>query len=323
MDFGRDGSWAQPGDYIITGKALHAGTNLVFFTVPVAATNIANQITFSRFRFTSTGISVCYGLATEGEVEDYEVGIMDIEEGGVDFGDAPLPYRTLLPNGAQHMIVAGYALGSLIDGEPDGQPDPTAMGDDVINLADEDGVSFLGRLVAGSNATVMVLAGTLGGVLDAWLDLGSDGAFDVVDKIFSGVPLSPGPNILTFLVPTPPSTLGPTFARFRLTSAGIPAPDGPASDGEVEDYLVEIYQPAPTNLMITNIVIQSSNTQAKIEWNAESNLVYELSANTNLMVSNGWAEVGGWVIGPNNWQTNDITADTNKFYRVTAPWTTP
>ena len=36
------------------------------------------------------------------------------------------------------------------------------------------------------------------------------------------------------------ATLGNTFARFRISSTGGLSFDGPASDGEVEDYMIEI-----------------------------------------------------------------------------------
>ena len=38
---------------------------------------------------------------------------------------------------------------------------------------------------------------------------------------------------------------GMTYARFRLSSAGNLGPTGPAADGEVEDYYVEVFSEAP------------------------------------------------------------------------------
>src|SRR5207249_11870054 len=52
----------------------------------------------------------------------------------IDFGDAPdsLVYPTLMIfNGARHRLVPGIYLGTRIDFEPDGQPDPNATGDDL------------------------------------------------------------------------------------------------------------------------------------------------------------------------------------------------
>ncbi len=57
-----------------------------------------------------------------------------------DFGDAPVPYPTLLlDNAASHVIEAGFHLGNLVDEEPDGIPTVNADGD----VPDEDGVTFL------------------------------------------------------------------------------------------------------------------------------------------------------------------------------------
>jgi len=52
-----------------------------------------------------------------------------------------------------------------------------------------------------------------------------------------------GPNTVGFAIPAS-ATLSPTFARFRISSAGGLSPTGTASDGEVEDYQVNI-QPTP------------------------------------------------------------------------------
>ena len=55
-----------------------------------------------------------------------------------DFGDAPDPtYPTLLASGGASHQITGLFLGAAVDGEPDGQPDATATGDD-LNNDDED-----------------------------------------------------------------------------------------------------------------------------------------------------------------------------------------
>jgi hypothetical protein len=161
-----------------------------------------------------------------------------------DFGDAPDPnYPTLLASkGARHIISSTLYLGKHIDGEPDGQPTAAAGGDDVnppTGLDDEDGVSFTSALVPGQNATVNVIA-SAPGLLNAWVDFNIDGDWlDAGEQIFTDVPLVAGANALVFPVP-PNATLGLSYARFRFsTQAGL-APTGPASDGEVEDYTVDI-----------------------------------------------------------------------------------
>ena len=101
------------------------------------------------------------GWAPDGEVEDYEVFI---EEEDRDFGDAPDgPYPTLLANnGAYHTIIPNIFMGALIDPELDGLPDPNALGDDLTNLDDEDGVAFVTPLIPGVGAQVDVVCSVPG-----------------------------------------------------------------------------------------------------------------------------------------------------------------
>src|SRR2546425_687640 len=101
----------------------------------------------------------------------------------LDFGDAPQQYPTLLANnGARHVITPGFFLGSLIDAEPDGQPNATATGDDnnPATADDEDGVQFTSPLIPGQTATVQVTttmpSGTTG-FLDAWIDFNANGSW--------------------------------------------------------------------------------------------------------------------------------------------------
>jgi hypothetical protein len=168
----------------------------------------------------------------------------------LDFGDAPDPrYPTLLAsNGARHTIVPGLFLGRSVDAEPDGQPNVTATGDDV-NGADEDGVVFTSALQPGNVASVEVTASAQG-YLNAWIDFDADGSFaGPGERIFFDEPLKAGDNRLTFFVPAD-AVWGPTYARFRLNSRGVLDHDGPAADGEVEDYRVEIardYEPHATS----------------------------------------------------------------------------
>ena len=168
----------------------------------------------------------------------------------LDFGDAPDPtYPTLLAhNGPRHTIVAGVVLGKAIDSETDGQPNAAATGDDD-SAADEDGVVFTSLLYPGVSAGVDVTASTQG-YLNAWIDFDRDGSFAGADEqIFADETLSPGANALAFAVPDD-AIPGETYARFRFNTRGLLSYDGPAADGEVEDYRVYIstyYAPHPTS----------------------------------------------------------------------------
>jgi hypothetical protein len=104
---------------------------------------------------------------------------------------------------------------------------------------DEDGVTFVSSLSPGGTVTVTVVA-SVAGALDAWIDFGQDSSWaEAGDQIFTSVALSPGSNNLSFTVPAS-AVEGTTYARFRFSTAGGLPYDGPAPDGEVEDYPVEI-----------------------------------------------------------------------------------
>jgi len=75
MDFDGDGDWADPGEQIFADVALAAGVNSLTFPVPAAATS---GTTFSRFRFSSVSGLTFDGLASDGEVEDYQVTIGEV-----------------------------------------------------------------------------------------------------------------------------------------------------------------------------------------------------------------------------------------------------
>lgn len=165
-----------------------------------------------------------------------------------DFGDAPDPtYPTLLiNNGARHTLVGSLFLGFLVDSEPDGQPNAFALGDDANGLDDEDGVVFTSALAPGSIVTMeIVVMASAAPKLNAWIDFNADGDWDDPgEQIFTDQVMAIGPN--TFLVPIPAgATPGLTYARFRLNSLGGLTPMGAASDGEVEDYIVQIDSAAP------------------------------------------------------------------------------
>lgn len=241
IDFNADFDWDDTGERIIETTIVQ-GANDLSFTVPTAA---KTGVTFARFRLSQEGKKGPRGQSAEaGEIEDYRVQIVQQEEER-DFGDAPqTPYPTKLPEGAWHRIVKGFHLGATIDSERDGQPDATATGDDLAPagaVGDEDGVLFAGALVIGQGAAIEVIASARG-LLDAWFDFNADGDWDDSGEyVFIRTTLNAGSNPLTFTVP--PGSIaqpGVTFARFRFSHNGVESYRGPAADGEVEDYLIEL-----------------------------------------------------------------------------------
>ncbi len=156
----------------------------------------------------------------------------------LDWGDAPDPsYPTMADSsGASHTIVDGFHLGANIDAEANGQPSSDAQGDNRQGLYDEDGIFFITPLMPGQQATVEVAA-SADGLLDAWIDFDADGGWgQASDRIFASQPIQSGPNVLQFQVPAGTVLDVDTYARFRFSSGGALRPDGPAADGEVEDY---------------------------------------------------------------------------------------
>lgn len=188
-----------------------------------------------------------------------------------DYGDSPDPdYPTLLASsGAQHVIVPGFFLGAAVDGELDGQSSPLADGDDSNGFPDdEDGVTFTSLLIQGYTADIDVVA-SMPGVLNAWLDFNFDGDWaDVNEQIFTDEPLDAGVNNLTFMVPAT-APLGMTFARFRLNSSGGLSYEGLANDGEVEDYMVEVFdETVPT--MLQSYGADWVNGCVEVSWSLSS-----------------------------------------------------
>nr|NQU91742.1 C10 family peptidase [Bacteroidota bacterium] len=174
-------------------------------------------------------------------------GMYPVVNYAYDFGDAPDPgYPTKLTSfGAQHVVPSQPTifLGSLVDTEPDGQPDVNCVGDDNDLLYppandDEDGV-VIPTLYQGSSATIGVLAFS-SGYLNAWMDFNQDGDWaDPGEQIFTSKLLSNGYNNLSLPVPAS-AWVGWTYARFRYSSVPNLGFTGQAPDGEVEDYFVRI-----------------------------------------------------------------------------------
>ncbi|QDV40253.1 hypothetical protein Enr13x_00590 [Stieleria neptunia] len=160
-------------------------------------------------------------------------------QASMDYGDAPDPsYPTLQSsNGASHVVGGPLYLGSAVDAELDGQPDPAAMGDDQSGSDDDDGVLLPPYLRPGQTADVTVIASVAGGRLNAWVDFNDDGDWsDTGEQIFSDRILNAGPNQLSFFVPHHATGSATTQLRFRVSTQANLSFDGAADDGEVEDY---------------------------------------------------------------------------------------
>ncbi|MBX7072480.1 MAG: NF038122 family metalloprotease [Pirellulales bacterium] len=190
----------------------------------------------------------------------------------IDFGDAPLPYPTLLAdNGARHILVPGLRLGATVTNDRDGKPSLAADADDG-----DDGVVFNGAIVPGKTASITVTA-SAAAKLDAWIDWNGDGDWaDPGEQVFQSRSVISGANSLSFAVPATPLTAA--IARFRLSTAGGLAPTGVAQDGEVEDYRVQI----PPSVAYTMELVNPSNQQA---YGKDASGIYVLPPNAAVQVN--------------------------------------
>lgn len=180
-----------------------------------------------------------------------------------DYGDLPaLMNNTLLTNnGARHLIhlnsngtpAAGQIyLGGVVDADTNGQPSGQATGDDLNGVDDEDGIAAniaTWSQAAGGSVTATVGGGS--GWLVAWVDWNDDGIFSDSEMAFSQA-VATGSQTLNFSVPITTFPASGLRTRFRLFTSQAAAQQvgiamggtneaaadiGPASNGEVEDYI--------------------------------------------------------------------------------------
>ena len=266
VDMNDDGEFG-PGEHILFSEPVTNGPNTLTSDPTVTPLPPGARLGYSRFRISTSGGLIPFGIAADGEVEDYFLF-------GLDFGDAPdadhpdfpeIPagYPTTLPqDGARHVASSIMKLGEEIDADPRGLPDLDALGDDEENIADEDGIVFdVGFVVTavipnfdlpggfqtrygipvGQTAGVIPLP-SMSGMISAWIDWNRDGDWeDDGEQIITDVQIAPeaDPDPILFQVPSDAS-IGATFARFRFSRFGGLGFTGPAIDGEVEDYIIDL-----------------------------------------------------------------------------------
>jgi len=173
--------------------------------------------------------------------------ITSTENASIDFGDAPESYGTFLAeNGARHdQTNSTLFLGQSVDSEADAWASPAS--DDDQNSHDDDGVQFVTGIDIGSDALLSVQSSDFG-YLNAWIDFDQNGQFDAEEQILSAEVVDEGSNTLRYNVPLWAET-GNTWARFRVSSEPDLLAIGGTSDGEVEDYAIEV---SAANLEITS-----------------------------------------------------------------------
>jgi len=175
-----------------------------------------------------------------------------------DWGDAPDPtYPTLAPIGASHTILPFVFMGAGVDGEPDGQPNVGATGDDADidplnlppNFDDEDGVTFDTPMIPGVMAQITVNASLANAFISVWVDFDGDGGWgQAQDYVVQSAVSVVGNNVFQFPVPAGAVPGTQAYVRVRFTTMPQIGFAGPAPNGEVEDYVVTIqapYEPKP------------------------------------------------------------------------------
>ncbi|MBM7564942.1 DUF7507 domain-containing protein [Paenibacillus sacheonensis] len=187
----------------------------------------------------------------------------------LDFGDAPDTgdgngpdnYSTLLSSdGPRHGLVNGLFLGTRVTAEADAHQNFDATGDDIPLGIQDDGVSVPLPVLSvneGIYALPVTVTNTTGSPanLYGWVDFTGDGIFQADEAApVQIVPSQAGTQFFVlhfFPAPGAVKALDHTFVRVRLTTdtltdtnaPGLPDTRsvGPATDGEVEDYYLQIF----------------------------------------------------------------------------------
>ena len=316
VDFNGDGDFLDAGEAasaVVPHGSNAVTVNLDFGTV--LATSVRN--TYARFRLTTAACAPT-GAVPDGEVEDYPVQVRvfdlgDLPDGAPGVGTEN--YRTLRADGGpRHEIVDGLRLGDQVDPEGDGQPSANATGDDM-NGDDEDGVTFMAAYELGSPARVDVrFTNTTGAAATVcgFIDWNSDGRFDGPSE--AAQITAPDGSVdqtatMNFGLAPLDADLTP-YARFRISTDPGCSPDGEASDGEVEDYLIGTTGNGA--LELGDLVWEDRNNNCLVDAGEPglAGITVELFADTDLDGQPDGAALGSMVTDANgNYRFIDLVPD--------------
>jgi hypothetical protein len=81
IDYNQDGDWDDAGEQVFTDLVVSAGVNNLMITAPAGASVGA---TIARFRLSGTAGYSYFGLAPDGEVEDYQVTVNNLSDTAAD-----------------------------------------------------------------------------------------------------------------------------------------------------------------------------------------------------------------------------------------------
>lgn len=227
----------------VAGPAEHTVTLSVGFLNQSHIKNISATATES--------INGGYGATSE-----FSGNINPVTEQYYDFGDAPDPavgtsirnYNTVISDSGAYHLVSDLYLGSCVDGDDgslqnsisnadDQNKGSFVVGDCSVPGDDENGVKFF-PLMAGTKGRIEVSSSGQG-YLSVWFDWNNDGDWqDVGEQVVASKDISGGVNSFSFKIP--PSGYGTKYVRVRLNKNPGIGPIGGGSEGEVEDYRVNV-----------------------------------------------------------------------------------
>ena len=155
---------------------------------------------------------------------------------GTDFGD----FTAF--GSASSVVVHTLQIGALTDAESTPVTNSSATGDDITDLADEDGINLPAYLNPGTASSMIVNVTNTSGssaFLNAWIDFNGNGVLtDSGEQVASNTLIASGSTnssrTINFTAPLTAS-LGTIGVRVRLTSTSSPGPTGAKGNGEVED----------------------------------------------------------------------------------------
>ncbi|MBN8682228.1 MAG: choice-of-anchor E domain-containing protein, partial [Chitinophagales bacterium] len=333
IDFDNDGDLTDANEMFFTTVANLATSASLSVVVPANA--VLNTNIGVRFRLTTDVAMSPTGFASNGEVEDYLVQVMgfdygDLSDSGAGTGTGNYN-TTVADNGPSHKIVPGIKLGASVDAESNGQPSTTANGDDTNDTDptaatdDEDGV-ILPMFVTGTASIITVNYMNMTGgdaKLTVFIDWNKDGDFLDAGEMYSTTVANNTSS--TALNVTPPMTavlnmdLG---VRVRLSTDvnASMSPTGPAPDGEVEDYVVQVMgfdygdladsgagtATAPTGTPANHETLLSDNgPRHKIVTDASGNVTLKIGASVDDDIDGAPSVNAGETGGDDNTETPD------------------
>ncbi|MBN2357507.1 T9SS type A sorting domain-containing protein [candidate division KSB1 bacterium] len=253
IDWNQDGEWGGASDcgggvsaqeHVVVNLPLETDYHSIASQSPPAMRIGPNAgYVWARFTISERRVEVPWhgaGNFEEGESEDYLLhvhGTWDL----LDFGDAPHWYDAGSDNQtASHIVHPEIRLGAMVDAESAPEPSQDAEGDDKSGQDDEDGIDWKGELSIGDTVLVEVTTSAIG-FLKGWIDFDQDGRWSDGYETVCDHQAKPGINRIWVPIPEDAKP-GPTYARWRFSDAIIPGPGGAGGIGEIEDYLVVVFE---------------------------------------------------------------------------------